>query len=289
MMNKNINAPYALRSVHAKKVDTHWNPASSQSAAPSVAAPVPAAAPPASPPAPRTAAARAYTVCAASSPSKGSGYISAVFPVTKTDNAAWTNAFTQFLRQKYSITDVNFLGCESTTFEKAQLSEANRIAGWRNRIDVVETGWTYGPATSAPASRPTTTPISQVPPPKPDAPVARNPNNQASMPPVPSNSSPAAQPAGAAAAVSGPPSTYGVCYANAGQAAYFSAPFKVTDGNYSQWDQAFGGFLQKKYQYAGSVGCSRAGSLADAQSYLKKLMDAFRPTEKVIDTGWTFQ
>jgi hypothetical protein len=214
-----------------------------------------------------------YTVCVAGDAS--TAYVSAAFAVTKMDGPAWSNAFAQFLAQKYSYK--GRAGCNNMDAEHAPTFLKNRIAGLRaDKKRVVETGWTYG--SSAAATAATASPVRPVQ-------AAQAP----STPPPATTAYNTGQPS-AAAGEKALPNLYGICQAISDpHTAYFSAPFLVHDGNSSKWEQPFARFLQTQYKYSANVSCIRSGSLADAHAYLKQLDDALRPTKKIVDTGWEYK
>ena len=226
------------------------------------------AASPPEPPAPAASSTpvTSYTVCVASDAS--TAYVSAAFAVTAMDNPSWTNGFTQFLAQNYSYKGGG-VGCNNMDAEHAPTFLKNRIAGLRaNKKQVVETGWTYGSSSAAPAR------------PAQNVPAAA----------VPSTHAPITTPQSATSKPSAPASRYAYCYSTDGaHTAYFSAPFEVADGDSTKWRQAFAAFLQKNYHAAAPPGCYRHSSLADAQSDLKKLQGAVPPTTKIVETRWEYK
>jgi hypothetical protein len=227
---------------------------------------------PANPPEPpalaaSSAAVTSYTVCVAGD--AATAYVSGAFAVTKMDGPAWSNAFAQFLAQKYAYKGGG-VGCNNMDLEHAPTFLKNRIAALRaNKKQVVETGWTYGSSATAP---PGPTPAGSYAP-------------SASGPPA------------AAVAVTAPKVTHAVCWADFDpHTSYYSAVFDGTVGDYNVWMPAFKTFLEQKYHYTGLVRCTKRPDKADAQKYLDNMVSTARgmtlgdgSKAKVIETGWQYK
>jgi len=219
-----------------------------------------------------------YVVCSAMDASP-TAYVSATFQVTAMDIPGWTNAFAQFLAQKYSYKGTG-VGCTNLHEDAAQTYLRGRVIGLRaNGKTVVETGWTFGsaPAVAVAAALPITT--SAVTPPAPAA------------PPPPRTATPAA-------AVTAPDkpvqaARYAVCFGIMGPptpSLFFSGPFQVTAPRTKVWSDAFREMLQQKYQFVGTISCGiRGATLEAAKTFAQTEKNSSRGGRKVVDTGWKFE
>jgi len=206
-------------------------------------------------------------------------YVSATFQVTAMDNPGWTNAFAQFLAQKYSYKGTG-VGCNTLHEDAAQTYLRGRVIGLRaNGKTVVETGWTFGsaPAVAVAAAPPIDT--SAV---TPSAPAAPAPPRTATP----------------AAAVTAPDkpvqaARYAVCFGIMGPptpSLFFSDPFQVTAPRTKVWSDAFREMLQQKYQFVGTIACGiRGATLEAAKTFAQTEKSSSRGGRKIVDTGWKFE
>jgi hypothetical protein len=214
---------------------------------------------------------------------KYTSYISGVMLRGNVNDADYSAAFSAFLVKKYGIPEIT---PECISIPSGSEAEVQKFieTQWMDRpqyVTYVQTGWIYSAASTASPAAPDT--------PAPNATTRPGPHAAAASvaPALPAKSVPlAATPATPAAAAS----RYGLCYASSDlHTVYFSAPFKVADGNYSAWQQAFGTYLQQKYHYGAAIGCYRENSLVQAQSDMKSLEDSFRTNRKIVETGWEYK
>jgi hypothetical protein len=93
-----------------------------------------------------------------------------------------------------------------------------------------------------------------------------------------------------------PPEHYAVCWANLNaKVKYYSAVFDGSRDDASKWWPAFQKFLQQKYGFDGPAQCIPPRGQADAQSYLRTLIDQDRKTRtmagappQIVETGWSY-
>ncbi len=94
-----------------------------------------------------------------------------------------------------------------------------------------------------------------------------------------------------------PPAHYAACWAHLdARVKYYSAAFDGSRDNAAQWGPAFEKYLQQKYGFGGPAQCIPANrSEADAQQYLRTLIDADRKTRtmqgeppQIVETGWRY-
>ena len=201
-----------------------------------------------------------YTFCKVAVPHPGGQtetYYSDVFSVPRGNLRAASDAFLQFLAEKYSLQlhppDSTCEDLLSARQADAQ-SRLDRTEGTNIELyKVVKTGWTYSGAGAAGAA-------------------------------------PAAQPSGGPAT----PVSYGYCFVQAPSGWYFSA---VLVGRALAGGSEFGGaipqgfqsFVQAKYGVQESARCQTLHSLADAQTFLQRAEEAERSYRlNVVETGWTY-
>ncbi len=99
-----------------------------------------------------------------------------------------------------------------------------------------------------------------------------------------------------AKAAAPPPEHYAVCWANrTAKVKYYSAVFDGSRDDAGKWWPAFQKFLKEKYGFDGPTQCIPARGQADAQSYLKTLIDQDRKTRtmqgappEIVETGWKY-
>ena len=89
---------------------------------------------------PQMPAGTKYAVCN-SAPDQGKVYVSRPFPYTVNNVPAWTNAFTQYLVQKYSFNGTGS-GCYVGT-DPAAVLQARIAAAQANKSHPIQTDWTF--------------------------------------------------------------------------------------------------------------------------------------------------
>jgi hypothetical protein len=99
-----------------------------------------------------------------------------------------------------------------------------------------------------------------------------------------------------AKAAAPPAEHYAVCWANRNATVkYYSAVFDGSRDDAGKWWPAFQKYLKEKYGFDGPTQCIPARAQADAESYLKNLMDQDKRTRtmagkppQIVETGWTY-
>jgi hypothetical protein len=207
-------------------------------------------------------------------------------------------SFRASLAQKYKYPNTGLISCPFLASGSTQArTEADRQRIINNlhsgHYDVVETDWTYNPSAAIPSAASITpsvaatgNPARGAVAPAPSAASAGpvGPKQDVSRPRVAS-----VEPAGRAIAPK--PTPYAVCVASErrGPTVYFSASFDGTKPG-AQWANKYREFLRKTYGLGiVPVQCKVQKSLAEAQTFAQEHMDALRPTQKIVETGWKYE
>lgn len=207
-------------------------------------------------------------------------------------------SFRASLAQKYKYPNTGLISCPFLASGSTQArTEADRQRIINNlhsgHYDVVETDWTYD-ASEATPSAPSIAPS-----------VAATGNlaRGAVAPALPAASAGPAAPKQdvpparvvsvepARRAIAPKPTPYAVCVASErrGPTVYFSASFDGTKPG-AQWANKYREFLRKTYGLGiVPVQCKVQKSLAEAQTFAQERMDALRPTQKIVETGWKYE
>jgi hypothetical protein len=99
-----------------------------------------------------------------------------------------------------------------------------------------------------------------------------------------------------AKAAAPPPEHYAVCWANRNaQVKYYSAVFDGSRDDAGKWWPAFQGYLKQKYGFDGPTQCIPASGKADAEKYLRNLIEQDKKTRtmqgqppQIVETGWRY-
>jgi len=98
-----------------------------------------------------------------------------------------------------------------------------------------------------------------------------------------------------AKAAAPPPSNYAVCWANMNaKVKYYSAVFDGTRDDAGKWWPAFQSYLKQKYGFDGPTQCIPPDSQADAEKYLKNMIEQDRKRTvqgvppQIVETGWKY-
>ena len=207
-------------------------------------------------------------------------------------------SFRASLAQKYKYPNTGLISCPFLASGSTQArTEADRQRIINNlhsgHYDVVETDWTYNPSAAIPSAASIT----------PSVAATGNPARGAVAPAPPAASAgpvgpkqdvsrariASVEPSGRAIAPK--PTPYAVCVASErrGPTVYFSASFDGTKPG-AQWANRYREFLRKTYGLGiVPVQCKVQKSLAEAQTFEQERMDALRPTQKIIETGWKYE
>jgi len=225
-------------------------------------------------------------------------YFSAPF---ETDEIVRTNiqeAYSQFLKQKYSYAGgaSNIVCSISESLTSAQSDKGDdEASAKRASHSVMETGWKYRGATaiaSAATSNRSASPAASHAAPAPARPPVSTPLPAASAAPT-ANTAPST-----VAAAGGGLTSLNFCFSNQApnpsdanyKTMYFSAPFETnveTGGAIPVLEPAFSTYLQATYHTTAGITCRQLWTVADGQA-LQKEVAGYRAKLKVIDTGWRY-
>jgi len=201
-------------------------------------------------------------------------------------------SFADFLAKKYAYTGLSScLSSESQYWMESNRNERLETLRTRN-LQIVETGWVYAAAASAPAA---TAPV------PPAQGLAHNAATGAGTAPAPAAAAPvpakptapatSVKPA-TAAIVAAAQTPYAFCFGEVmglHPAVYFGVPFKAPVRNTPAWSAAYKEFLIKKYRFAGLVHCPSQKSQAEALQQARKVEDRYVARWTVVETGWKYR
>jgi hypothetical protein len=202
----------------------------------------------------------------AAGPLKANVYLSDVMPRGPVNDQDITWAFERFLAEKYGQPHAAEECRHAWTRQEAVQIRDVAFHEGPGELTFIDTGWQYQPAAKAAAA----------PAPSTAAPAG--------------STSPGSGPAVAAAG------QYAVCWANMNpNVKYYSAVFDGSRDDAGKWWPAFQKFLQQKYSFNGPTQCIPARAQADAESYLKNLIDKDGTTRtmsgqppQIVRTGWKY-